>query len=91
MWNPCIGATSNSPSIHRSYTLACDISAMQVLRFDDAELTLGPVSKLPKGAKIETCGGGFDKATLKVSYEGLFYFVFRQELGLLEQAASAAV
>ncbi len=57
-----------------------EISAMQILPFGESGVHLSPVSKLPRGAEIEACGDGFDAQTLKVCYEGQFYFVFLQDL-----------
>src|ERR1022692_2748594 len=56
----------------RVYTLPNEISAIQIVSFDDKTPGLGPVSKLPRGARIEACGDGFDDQTLKVSHEGQF-------------------
>ncbi len=91
MWNPHLGNQPGPPFVQRTYTLASDISAMQLMPFDESGIRLGPASRLPRGAKIETCGGGFNAATLKVFFEGQYYYVFRQDLGLSEQLLMAAL
>ena len=63
------------------FTLPNDISAVQIQAITDSETRLSPVSKLPRGARIEPCGRGFNANTLKICCEGQFYFVFTRELG----------
>lgn len=80
----------NPPVLNnRVYTLSNDISAMQILQFDEKDMRLSPVSRLPRGAQIEACGNGFDEQTLKVCFEGQFYFVFVQDLETQRKAAAA--
>lgn len=82
--------TLTDPAVlNRVYTLSHDISAMQVLPFNENGARLSPVSRLPRGARIEACGDGFDDQTLKVSYEGQYYFVFLLDLELQRKAAAA--
>lgn len=61
------------------YTLANDVSAIQILPSVDGEVRLSPVSKLPQGAEVATCGKGFDLETIKVSCYGFFYYVFLKD------------
>jgi hypothetical protein len=70
----------NPVVLDRVYTLCDEISAIQLLPFEDSRPRLSPVSRLPRGAEIEACGDGFDEQTLKVFYEGQFYFVFLRDL-----------
>ena len=85
-------ATLPEPSVlNRVYTLSSDISAMQVLPFSEGGARLSPVSRLPRGARIEACGDGFDEQTLKVSYEGHYYFVFLQDLEPQKKSVTAAM
>jgi hypothetical protein len=67
-------------SLGRTYTLSNPISAMQALPSATDELCLSPVSKLPTGAEITACGAGFDGQTVKVFYQGHFYYVFIRDL-----------
>ena len=80
----------NPVVLNRVYTLSDDISAMQILPFGDSGVRLSPVSRLPRGAQIEACGDGFDSQTLKVCYEGQFYFVFLQDLETQKKVMAAA-
>jgi hypothetical protein len=73
----------------RVYTLPNEISAIQIVSFDDKTPGLGPVSKLPRGARIEACGDGFDDQTVKVSHEGQFYYVFLQDLKIQRKTSTA--
>ncbi|MCU1294868.1 MAG: hypothetical protein JWP08_3718 [Bryobacterales bacterium] len=78
--------SSNPPTercfitLGHTYILANAISAMQALPPVDDEVCLSPVSKLPRGAEITTCGAGFDWQTVKVFYQGHFYYVFLCDL-----------
>ena len=90
MWNAVEASISDPVSSNRVYTLLRDISAMQILPSTEGAI-LSPVSKLPCGARIEACGPGFDDKTLKVWYEGQFYFVFLQDLEIQRKAAGTAV
>ena len=87
LWNPNSTQSSGLTAVNRTFTLSSDISAIQIFLNDESGLRLGPVSKLPRGAKLEACGTGFNKATMKVAYEGMCYFVFRQDLGIAEPAS----
>jgi hypothetical protein len=74
--------------LNRVYTLPNDITAMQILPFEDSGARLSPVCRLPRGARIEACGDGFDRNTLKVAYEGQYYFVFLDDLELCKKFAA---
>ena len=82
-------SSNEVPVLDRVYTLSRDISAMQILPFDEAGARLSPVSKLPRGARIEACGAGYDEHTLKVAYEGHFYLVFLQDLDTQRKSMTA--
>jgi hypothetical protein len=41
---------------------------------------LGAISHLPEGAELTFCGEGFNETTLKVRWEGQFYFIFVQDI-----------
>jgi hypothetical protein len=90
VWNSNAVLLPDTAVPNRVYTLSSDISAMQILPFAESGARLSPVSWLPRGAEIETCGVGFDDQTLKVCYQGQFYFVFLQDLDIQKKAAAAA-
>jgi hypothetical protein len=64
---------------------------MQILPFDEAGARLSPVSRLPRGARIEACGAGYDDQTLKVAYEGHYYLVFLQDLEAQRKSVAASI
>jgi hypothetical protein len=88
--------SSNPPTeryfitLGHSYTLTNAISAMQILPSAKDEVCLSPVSKLPRGAEITACGAGFDWQTLKVFYQGHFYYVFLRDLEEKQLVLTAA-
>lgn len=41
---------------------------------------VGPISQLPEGARLRFCGDGFNDFTVRVYWEGHYYFVFLQDL-----------
>ena len=91
MVSPNTWSSLEPPTRNRTYTLPRDISAMQILPYDEAGARLSPVSKLPRGARIEACGAGYDDQTLKVAYEGQYYLVFLQDLDALRKSVASAV
>jgi hypothetical protein len=87
--NPLYLSDSVVPT--RAYTLSDDITAMQILPLNDSGARLSPVSRLPRGARIQACGEGFDDRTLKVEYQGQYYFVFLDDLEPRKMTAATAV
>lgn len=41
---------------------------------------LGTIVQLPEGTQVEVCGEGFNERTVKVSYQGGFYFIFLEDV-----------
>ena len=82
--------TPEPATLNRTYTLAGDITAMQILPCDETGARLSPVCKLPRGAHIQACGAGYDPETLKVVYEGQYYLVFLNDLETQRKAAASA-
>ena len=72
------------------YVLPHDISAIQVMSAELSHTGLGPVSRLPRGAAVQVCGLGFDKQTIKVAFQGQYYFVFLDDLEALRKPAASA-
>lgn len=62
------------------YTLSRNISAIQVTSSIDGRAQLGTIMQLPEGAQLDVCGDGFNDRTVKVRWEGTFYFIFRQDI-----------
>jgi len=57
------------------------ISAIQLVVGEEGDKRLGAIVQIPKDARLETCGDGFNEHTVKVRWQGLSYFVFRDDLG----------
>jgi hypothetical protein len=72
------------------YTLNEEIAAFQILQRENEVARFGPIVSLPAGAQLRTCGEGFNERTLKVRYEGFFYFVFIQDLECHSKAQARA-
>jgi hypothetical protein len=68
----------------RVYSLSKNIAGIQVLPAADAgEPRLGMITQLPQGAELEVCGEGFNERTVRVRWAEGFYFVFLQDLEIL--------
>ena len=64
----------------RSHTLSRRIAAIQLLPVEGKQGRLGNVLQLAPGSRLDFCGDGYDTRTVKVYCEGMFYFVFLQDL-----------
>jgi hypothetical protein len=64
----------------QAYTLSRTIAAIRLIVVDGRRGKLGDVRQLPPGARLNSCGIGYDERTIKVHYDGGFYFVFLQDL-----------
>ena len=82
---------SGIPVLDRTYTLSRDISAIQILPSDGMGARLSPVSKLPRGARIQAVGDDQNGGTLKVAFEGQYYLVFVDDLEAQRKTMTAAV
>lgn len=67
-------------SAERTYLIPDDIPAMEVIPATSGQPGLGPILRIPNGAEIECCDEGFNEKTVKVRWQGKFYFVFREDL-----------
>ena len=63
-----------------TYTSHEDIPAFQIVKRENEVARFGRIVRLPVGARLKTCGEGFNERTLTVQYQGSFYFVFIQDL-----------
>jgi hypothetical protein len=69
-----------------TYRLPNTVAAIQASCARDGGPELGAISHLPEGAELEFCGDGFNASTLKVRWEGQYYFVFSQDIATVEPA-----
>ena len=63
----------------RTYVLTRNIPAIQIVPEGEQD-RLGLIAQLPQFSELEACGSGFDPETIKVRCNGIFYFVFLQDL-----------
>jgi hypothetical protein len=52
---------------------------------------LGPIVSIPKGARLESCGFGFNERTIKARCQDRFYFIFLRDLEDVEPATAGVV
>lgn len=62
------------------YELPRNISAIQSISDLDGQTRLGMILQLPEGAEVRVCGTGFNERTVKVSWEGGFYYIFLEDI-----------
>ena len=67
-------------SVRKQYFLSKNIAAIPVLSDEMGRRRMGTLLQLPEGARLETCGEGFDAKTIKVLWEGSYYYVFLAEV-----------
>lgn len=74
------------------HLLPKNVSAIQVIPDGIGRMRLGTILQLPEGAEVEACGEGFDERTMKVSWQGGFYYIFLEDIRstALERSLSAA-
>jgi hypothetical protein len=56
------------------------ISALQLVQAREGQGKLGPLSQLAPGTDVEICGDGYNEKTTKVRVQGVYFFVFREDL-----------
>lgn len=57
-----------------------DIAGIQALASASGKPSLGIVLRLPRGLRVEVCGGGFSAGTVKVRSQDDFFFVLRRHV-----------
>jgi len=62
------------------YLLPKNTSAIQTFQDDEGRLRMGTLIQLPEGAKVEMIGDGFDRRTARITWEGVSYFIFRDDI-----------
>jgi hypothetical protein len=73
----------------RIYVLTRNIPAIQIVP-DGEQDRMGLITQLPASAELEAWGSGFDPQTIKVRCNGIFYFVFLQDLEPARKLAAMA-
>lgn len=71
------------------YELPRNISAIQSISDLDGQTRLGMILQLPEGAEVRVCGPGFNERTVKVSWEGGFYYIFIEDIDPEADAAQS--
>ena|ERR1700761_6271150 len=69
-----------SDSIDDIYVLSHSTPAVQSVNSKDDANRWGPIVKLSAGTRVQVCGGGFNRTTVKVKASGASYFIFREDL-----------
>ena len=90
MSSPKLLPIEETLELEQHYVLPHDISAIQVMSPEFSHTGLGPVSRLPRGAVVQVCGLGFDSQTIKVVFQGQYYYVFLDDLEALRKPAARA-
>ena len=70
-------------TVSRLCTLARRIPAISLENTTDQNGRngkLGMILQLPAESDVEVCGDGFNSRTVKVCHNGLYYFVFAEDL-----------
>ena len=62
------------------YLLPKNTSAIQAFPDGEGRLRMGTLIQLPQGAKVELSGDGFDGRTARITWEGVCYFIFRDDI-----------
>lgn len=65
-----------------TFNLTRNIPAIQALSDPDGTMRLGTILQLPEGTQVHVCGDGFNERTVKVLWEGAYFFVFLEDLEL---------
>jgi hypothetical protein len=68
-------------SIEATITLKKDVSALEIVRRENATGHFGVLAQISKGSSLEICGTGFNERTYRVRFQDRLFFVFRQDLG----------
>ena len=66
--------------IHPNVTRSNTVSALQVTYAEEGREEIGLLTQIPRNADLTICGPGFSQGTVRVRFNGLQYFVFREDL-----------
>ncbi|MBV9264632.1 MAG: hypothetical protein JO061_00540 [Acidobacteriaceae bacterium] len=75
-------------TVQATITAPKEISALELVPTATGA-RLGHIASLPKGTRLEICGGGFNERTVKARCQGHFYFVFLQDIETFERVREA--
>ncbi len=64
----------------RSCRLSNSIAVIRLVSDERGGIHSAGLSELPKGAKVDVCGEGFNERTVTVRWRDEFFFVYRQDL-----------
>ena len=73
-------SSANAASARSIFTLPRNISAIQALPELDGSVRLGTILQLPEDTQVRICGEGFNERTVKVIWEGSYFFVFLEDI-----------
>lgn len=73
-------SAADADRLNSTFTLSQNISAIQALCDAEGMVRLGTILQLPEGTQVRICGDGFNERTVKVIWEGAYYFVFLEDL-----------
>ena len=73
-------SVADADSANSTFILPRNISAIQAASESDGAVRLGTILQLPEGTQVRICGDGFNERTVKVVWEGAYYFVFLEDL-----------
>jgi hypothetical protein len=62
------------------YITTRTIPAIQVELGPENGTRLGVITRLPKDSEIFVCGFGFDDRTVKVTFQGYYFYVFLEDV-----------
>lgn len=88
MVNPEALFAPKSFALQRARVLPRRISAIQLSTGYGGAGRLGAITQLPQSAPLEVCGDGFNERTIKVRCQDSYYWVFRDDVEILDRAAS---
>lgn len=70
----------NAPGSNKSAKLLNAVTVIRLAVNPKGDLRYAGISELPKGAQVEMCGKGFNERTVKLQWQGQFFFAFAQDL-----------
>lgn len=84
--------SSSEIPFERSYTLARNVPAIQILPGNTEDRSkIGLITQLPEGVQVEVGGPGFDDRTVRIRYSGNAYYVFLEDLEPHRKRAASAL
>ena len=73
-------SSAEAGSARNTFTLPRNISAIQALPEPDGGVRLGTILQLPEGTQVRVCGDGFNDRTVRVIWEGGYFFIFLEDI-----------